>query len=456
MSSARPRSLLSSTSFRLVLLCAVVIVIAFALAGLGAWVVTKSAAQHASRERILLEMEALQDEINDEGINAAVAAIRTRQHMPGALEYRLIAPNGAVLIGDLEIETPVRGWSAIYPPDTGETKGPDLVVFNQPTAGGGSLIVAEDLERTEGVRYAVLRTLLWIGAGALLVSLVIGYLATRSALLRMDRLFSAVERAGAGDFSARVPASSPRNETDVDVLGRQINAMLTQIDTLVGNLRRVSTDIAHDLRTPLTHVRQSLEEIQAAPSLDGAKEAAQSARQKIDELMRVFDATLRLAEIEAGAARARFAPVDLAALIERLADAYRPDIEGAGGSLRVAIEGPRMIEGDADLLTQALANLLDNAIAHAAPSAAIVLRLSAGANGVSIDVEDNGPGVPAADRARVLEPYVRLDRSRSSRGVGLGLSIVNAIARLHGARLMLDDAAPGLRVRMNWSAAAAE
>lgn len=456
MLSARPRSLLTSTSFRLALVCAAVIAVAFAFAGAGAWIVTKSAAEHASRERILLEMDALQDEINDEGIGAAVAAIRARQHMPGALEYRLIGPDGSVLIGELEVDAPARGWSAIYPPDTGDTKGPDLVVLNQPITGGGSLIVAEDLERTEGVRYAVLRTLFWIGAGALLLSLIIGYLATRRTLLQMNRLFSAVERAGTGDLSARVPTSSARGSTDVDVLGRQINAMLAQIDTLVGNLRRVSTDIAHDLRTPLTHVRQNLEDIQAAPSLDGAKEAAQTARQKIDELMRVFDATLRLAEIEAGAARARFAPVDLAALIERLADAYRPDIESAGGSLRVTIEGPTTIEGDADLLTQALANLLDNAIAHAAPSAAIVLRLSAGASGISIDVEDNGPGVPAADRARVLEPYVRLDRSRTSRGVGLGLSIVNAIARLHGAHLSLDDTAPGLRVRMNWSAAAAE
>jgi signal transduction histidine kinase len=164
---------------------------------------------------------------------------------------------------------------------------------------------------------------------------------------------------------------------------------------------------------------------------------------------------LRLAEIEAGSAHARFGPVDLAAIVERVAHAYRPDIEGSGRTFSVSLPARAMVAGDADLLAQALANLLDNAMVHTPRGAPIAVRLSEDAGGVRLTIQDEGPGIPLAERTRALEPFVRLDGSRTSSGAGLGLSIVNAIARLHGAQLALHDARPGLRVEIVWPASTA-
>lgn len=451
MSSAPLRSLFASTSFRLSLVCATVIILAFGLAGLGAWVVTRSAAEQAGRQRIELEMAFLQNEVQVSGISTAIATIEARQRVPGALEYRLIGANGETLAGHLNVSTPPAGWSTLYLDRAVDgAASPDLILLNEDIPGGARLIIAEDLERTEWVRYAVLRTLSWIALGALVLSVGAGYLVARGALQHMDQLIAAMAQVARGDLSTRLPVKAGSN--DVDVLSRGINTMLERIDVLVTNLKRVSGDIAHDLRTPLTHVRQQLDEARNATDLETAKAAAHNAQVKIDDLMRIFAATLRLTEIEAGAAQARFAPVNLAELLERVADAYRPEIESGGGTLEIEVVEPILIQGDADLLAQALANLLDNSIAHAPSNVARAVRLRATAEAILLEVEDRGPGIPAADVDRVLEPFVRLDHSRGAGGAGLGLSLVNAIARLHGARLTLKDAHPGLCVEFAWPA----
>jgi signal transduction histidine kinase len=446
MSFAPAERLLASTSFRLALVCAAVILIAFAATGFGLWFVTKSAAERAGRQRIAIEMESLQDEIRDEGLGAAIAAIETRQRAPGALDYRLIGPDGRILTGDLQVDPPAIGWSTAYLPNAGRAPGPDLIILHQPLPNGGALFIAEDLEHTEGVRYEIMSTLIWIGAAALLLAVAAGFFAARSALRQMDGIVSVMQRVSGGDLSARAAPGATR--TDIDLLGQRINAMLAHIDSLVGNLRRVSNDIAHDLRTPLAHVRQQLDDVANAASLDEAKSGARNAQDKIDEVMRIFAAVLRLAEIEAGAAQSRFTTLELDALIERVADAYRPDIESEGGALHIDLS-PVSITGDADLLAQAVGNLLENAMRHAHAST-ITVSLRNDAHGATMIVQDRGPGVPAAEHARVLEPFVRLDRSRKSPGAGLGLSIVNAIARLHNAGVVLTDAAPGLRVEIKW------
>lgn len=444
----RNKTLLASTNFRLTLVLAAVLMAAFALAGVSAWFVTKDAAERSSRERIEIEVGSLIDIANRETMDAAVAAVRSRQHLPGALEYKVLDADGRLLIGDLGVEA-APGWSQVYLPDTAHAPGPDLMILNQAAPGGGSLIVAENLERTEGVRYAVLRTLFWVGLGAALLSIVMGYFATRGTLMRMEDLFSTMERVGAGDLGARVP-DRLGDQTDVDLLGQRINEALARISDLVSNLRRVSTDIAHDLRTPITHVRQDIEAVHAADTLEAAQQAAHGAQTKIERLMRTFEATLRLAEIEAGTARARFSKIDLSEVVDRIADAYRPDIESAGRAF--VVRGPKgvTIDGDADLLALAVSNLLDNALKHAPSGKRIGLRLVSDETRIALEVEDDGPGISIADRGRALDPFVRLDESRSTPGAGLGLSIVSAIAKLHGGALTLGDAQPGLRVAIEW------
>lgn len=440
----------ASTSARLAAIYAALMLIAFLLAGLAVWLATRSAAELQIRERVQSEMSALQQEIRVEGMAAAIAAIRTRMQTPGALEYRLFDENGATLIGDLPVERPALGWSFVDLPDaeTMEEGEEDLLVFSEATPSGGVLAIADDLLHAERIRSAVLSAIFWVGALALTLALAAGFLATRGALARMDALSSALTRVGAGDMATRVPERAGGD--DVDAIGRSVNQMLMRIDLLVTNVRRVSTDVAHDLRTPLTHVRQNLETAASSQDLAAAHESVARAQSKVDDVLRIFAAMLRLAEIEAGTARSRFAPVDLAAVAERVADAYRPDVEASGKKLGLEPGRAVHIDGDADLIAQALANLIENALRHAGPDADVVIRLLETSAAVRLEVEDNGVGLAAEDRARVVDAFVRLDPSRSPMGAGLGLSIVAAIARLHGAELLLEDASPGLRAALVW------
>lgn len=446
MSYARNRRLFASTSFQLALVCALVVAVAFALASVGVWFATSSAAERDSRERVQTEMEFMQSELRDGGIEAAIDAIRLRERFPGA-DYKLVGRDGQLIAGSLGIETPPLGWSTLYlPAPAAGVSSPDYVILSEPTPAGGRLTIAEDLEHTEGVRYTLLRTLFWFGATALFFSLAAGYFVTRGALRQMDELFKTMEKVGAGDLSARVPMREANN--DVDLLGHRINDMLSRIGLLIDNLRRVSTDIAHDLRTPLTHVLHDLDAAATQPSR--LAELTQSAKDRVQGLLRTFDAIMRLAEIEAGSARSRFIDVNLADLVDRVADAYRPDVENRGGRLEVSGQAPWIIQGDPELLSQALANLIENALRHAGPSPNI--KVTATMAEQTLSVEDDGPGIPTEFRKAVLEPYVRLDNSRSTPGAGLGLAIAEAISRLHHATLVLEDAEPGLRVKLIWPA----
>jgi signal transduction histidine kinase len=449
MSFARPERLLASTSARMAVVYALLLVAAFSLAGIAAWFATRTAAEQQIRERVELEMSALQQELQIEGLPAVIAAIETRSESPGALEYRLFDADGNVLIGDLPVTLPSLGWSFLDVADSEALKEgeEDLLVFAQPTQNGGVLVIADDLLHAERVRASVLSSIFWVGGLALLLALGAGAIAARGALRRVDALSATLALAGAGELSVRAPERAGGD--DIDAIARGVNAMLARIDALVANVRRVSTDVAHDLRTPLTHVRQHLEAAAAARDPDAASVAIQNAQNKIDEILRTFAAILRLAEIEAGAARSRFAPLELSSLVERVTDAYRPDMEANGQSVRFEAGEGITIVGDGDLIAQAIGNLLENAMRYAGGEAGIVVRLRGG-DRARLEVEDNGVGVAAGERARVVEPFVRLDSTRSSSGAGLGLSIVAAIAKLHDAEFGLEDANPGLRAVLTW------
>jgi signal transduction histidine kinase len=262
----------------------------------------------------------------------------------------------------------------------------------------------------------------------------------------MRALSEAMRQIGLGNLAAKAPETGG---DEIARMGQGVNEMVARIDSLVVSIRRVSTDIAHDLRTPLAHVRQDLES--AATSADpAAREGIRAAQGRIDDILRVFQAILRLAEIDAGGVRARFSQVDLATVVERVADAYRAETEENGRTLTIGPLSPSEVKGDVDLIAQALANLIENATRHTPPGSSIRVTLGKSVGFVGLVVEDDGPGIPEADRLRVLEPFVRLDGSRSTPGAGLGLSIVNSIARLHGARLSLEDAHPGLRAALDW------
>ena len=454
MSSGALNRLAGSTSFRLSIVFASLLIAAFMIAAFGARIVTKSVAKDELRSRVQLEMQALQDQIRKDGLSDGVSAILARTQSPGSLQYRLASADNKVLAGNLKLDQPRLGWALLDIPEmVAPSKGrrsDDFLVLTEPTREDALLSIGDDFSMGERIREAVLRTLLWIGGASVLIAICAGALATWFAVRRVDGLSRTMLQVGAGDLSVRAATRSGPRRDDVDRLGAGVNDMLDRIALLVANIRRVSTAVAHDLRTPLAHVRQQLDLAASAPTPEASQDAIRLALAKIDDVLRMFEATLRLAEIEAGGARGRFIALNLAELVERVTDAYRPDIEAAGHLFQVAPLDPATITGDGDLIAQGLANLLENTMRHTSPGAPIWVKLRSDQSLVRLDVGDGGPGIPASDRERVVEPFVRLDASRSSPGAGLGLSIVSAIARLHDARLILADANPGLQVSLEW------
>ena len=436
----------SSTSFRLSVAFAGLLIAAFVVAGLGVWAATRSIAERQTREHVTAEMQSIRQEIVVEGLPAGIAAIENRASRPGALEYRLTSPEGLLVAGNLATSDLRLGWQFVDLPDRqGLRHGQDdLIILSERLPDGAVLAIGDDLERGESVRIAVLETLLWIGGLSAAIAVAFGLWITRHTLRRMDLLSASLAAVAGGDLTARTIARSPPRD-DLDRLSVGANAMLDQIMTLVANVRRVSTDVAHDLRTPLSHVRQDLE-LAARDAAPSTLVHIESAQGRLEALLRTFDAMLRLAEIEAGRSRARFAPVNVAELVESVADAYRPDVEVRGGVLAVVESKPLTIEGDADLMAQAVANLIENAMTHGGGSPRITLSVRSDMKTWEIAVSDNGPGIAEADRDKVFEPFARLDASRSTPGSGLGLAIVAAVARLHGASIAMEDAGPGLRV----------
>jgi signal transduction histidine kinase len=453
MSSAATERLLGSTGFRLSAAYAALLVIAFLSVAMAAWVATRSAADRDMRERINLEMISIQYETDAEGMQGAERFIRSRIESPGALEYRLANTSGAVVVGNLKIKNPALGWAKVTQRIAGDrqtkTETNEFLTLTQAMPNGSILTIGDDIRRAEVARSIVLRTLVLVAIPTLILFIGIGVVLAMGTARRMRVLVSAMEQVGRGDLAAKAPEAG---SDEIARIGRSVNEMVARIESLVASVRRVSTDIAHDLRTPLAHMRQELEAAAKSADMATTHEGIRAAQAKIDDILRIFQAILRLAEIDAGGARARFSQVDLAAVVERVADAYQPDVESADHALLVDPLERTEVLGDSDLIAQALANLVENAMSHTPPRTSIRIGLRKTGAFVGFFIEDSGAGIPETERGRVLEPFVRLDSSRSTPGAGLGLSIVNAIARLHGARLSLEDAKPGLRVAMEWPA----
>lgn len=447
----RTDALLRSTSVRLSLVYAGLLITAFVSVGVLIWFAARNTAETELREDIELEVTAIEIELESEGLAAAIAAIKARAEHPGAFEYWVVDASGKHLTGDFADMDGPEGWRHMT---TGAGAEPreEMLILTETLPGGIRLSVGDDLGRARAVQDSVLATLGSIGSAAVVLCLVVGVLVTRRVLSRMEALDATLEKVGAGDIAARFPARA-KSASDVERIGRGVNAMLERVEQLVADVRRVSRDIAHDLRTPLTHLQQRLEQAKTEPTEAARLQALDAAQAKVTEVLKIFDALLRLSEIEAGAATQRMKTIDLAALAERVADAYRPDVEESGRYLKVGSLEPCRVAGDADLLTQALANLIENAMRHTPRGTRIEIGVRSAGGRPTLEVADDGPGVPLSDRQRLIEPFMRLDQSRSTRGSGLGMSLVAAIARFHRAELAITDAGPGLRVALRFPSA---
>ena len=385
---------------------------------------------------------------------AAFVARRERTSAGSHYRYLLLGPHRERLAGTLPALIARAGAFKFELPDAAEAEDasenttdprPDTIrAVGVPRADGAILVVARDeLAMTELTRW-IDRATLWTGAGFVVLALIGGYLIAWAFVARVERVNAAARRVMAGRLDERLPTIGVGDE--FQRLSASLNAMLDRIEALMDGLRQVSTDIAHDLRTPLTRLRHTLERVGPGTSAGEAQEATGIALEQLDSVLATFAALLRIGLIEGGADKAGFAHVDLGDVMRRVADAYRPAAEDAGKDLIDDLAPAVWIDGDAELLTQMFANLIENAIVHGGDRVRIELHRQG--TMLIASVSDNGPGIPAGERAKVLRRFYRLDASRSSSGAGLGLALVSAIAELHGLAMALSDNMPGLRVEL--------
>ena len=313
--------------------------------------------------------------------------------------------------------------------------------------GGLRLLVGHDVRERIRVSALIRESLIWGLAVTIAVSLAGGLLMARSLRGKIDAINRTSREIMAGDISQRIPASGRGDE--FDQLASQLNAMLDQIERLLAGMKQVSDNIAHDLRSPLTRLRSRLEitlmEQQAAPAY---RAAIEETIVEADRLLETFNALLSIAQAESGAPRRAFDSVRLNDVLRDVAELYEPVAEERGVRLEIGRVDTLSLTGDRTLLSQALANLLDNAIKFTPADGHVRLSLVRDGDAARIAVSDDGPGIPEAARARVQERFVRLEESRSTAGSGLGLSLVAAVARLHGGALRLSDNAPGLEAAL--------
>jgi signal transduction histidine kinase len=401
------------------------------------------------------EAELLRAEAQSGDRAALVRAVEARSRPGGPGLYYLADASGTKLAGNLsrlppEIVGSATGGVFRYAPDVHSGTEHLAVAIPVALGGGEELIVGRDVD--EQRRFASeMGTVYFLALGVLtLGGLLAGFAVSRVALKRIETINVAARSIMAGDMSRRIAVTGSGDE--FDGLAANLNAMLERIDALMSGLREVSDNIAHDLKTPLSRLRNSAEAALRESGADAYREGLEHTIEKADELIKTFNSLLLVARLEAGALEENAERFDVGEAVRDVAELYEPVAEERGMGLAVNVEaGPQLI-GNRQLVVQAVANLIENAIKYsgkpgnAGSGAAISIDQHDSADAIEIAVADNGPGIAPEDRERVLKRFVRLEKSRTEPGTGLGLSLVQAVARLHGGSVRLEDNRPGLRV----------
>ena len=454
--------LLSSTPFRLTLACMGAFVVAAALiVGFIAWRANDLLTNKVV-ETLEAEITGLREQFQSGGAERLAAVVAQRSGQPGSSLYMLIDATGRKVAGNLdrvpaEFDGTARGgiFSYARPAPEGRTLVSRLAV-GVPVAvpGGLMLIVGRDIEDLHRFAGSMGQLGLWSIALLSILGIGAGLAVSRSVLRRIETITDASRTIMAGDLSKRIPLNGSGDE--LDRLSENLNGMLARIEDLIGALREVSDNIAHDLKTPLTRLRNRAGAALAHP--DGAacyRDGLVKTIEEADELIKTFNSLLLIARLEAGAVAESMGPADPASIVADVAELYEPVAEEAGLELETSVARGLRLVANRELVSQSVANLVDNAIkysvddSHPRPGGAarrkIALSMARVGDRIEISVADRGPGVAPEDRERALQRFVRLEKSRSRPGSGLGLSLVAAVARLHGGSIRLEDNAPGLR-----------
>jgi signal transduction histidine kinase len=442
-----------TSTFRLAAIYLVVFLLSVgALLGYVFWS-TVGLLERQTEDTIRSEIQALGDQYRLRGLTGVVDVINRRMEDESGTLYLLVNADNERLIGNLAAmpsPEPKDGSWVDFPIVKG--KGAAQVqhmahAFHVELSGGYELLVGRDVEELHSFRNVIQNAFYWGLGLATALGLGGGYLTSRNFLRRVDAITETSRTIMAGDLSRRMPVAGSNDE--LDRLSASLNEMLAQIERLMVGMKEVSSNVAHDLRTPLTRLRARAE---AALRTSSAKEHSAALRQTIvesDKLLQTFSALLSIARAEAGQLRDNLDAIDVAHVLRDVAELYEPLVEDAGGSLKLS-ETPHIpVLADRQLLSQAFSNVIDNAMKYGATAGgdAVQIEIDAKIMGgqAVISVADAGMGIAAENRERVLERFVRLDESRSKPGNGLGLSLVASVMKLHGGNLELLDAEPGLK-----------
>jgi hypothetical protein len=448
--------LFNTTAFKLTLVYLTVFaVFAAFLLGYFAWNTRRLITEQITRT-VDAEITGLSEQYNQGGIRRLVFIIDARARRPGSSLYLVTTFTGDGLAGNVGLLGEGVLEHSVYR-RLDDAEGPEhhaLVRVSQ-LPSGFRLLVGRDLEERERLYEVILAAGQWSIALVIVLGLAGGFFVARRVLRRVDAMTETSRTIMAGDLSGRLPVTG--SEDELDRLAVNLNAMLERIEALMRGFKEVSDNIAHDLKTPLTRLRNRAEEaLRAGKDERGYRAALETTIDESDELIRTFNALLMIARAESGQASTPMDHFDAAEIARGVGELYDPLADEKGISLRVEAGTAAPARGNRELVTQALANLVDNAIKYAKPAGAEVngtpveVVVQAGSDGdrIRLTVADDGPGIPEADRGRVVERFVRLEESRSEPGSGLGLSLVSAVAHLHGGELQLESNEPGLKATL--------
>jgi signal transduction histidine kinase len=449
----RVLSLFRTVAFRIVLVYVVLFAVSAAALVAFAYWNTARALNAETDQTIEAEIAGLSEQYQQQGLAGLTDIILSRSLRGGQALYLLTDSDRHPIAGNLD------SWPTTEPAsgdfiefEYQRRVGTELQSYRARgrifmLTGGFELLVARDVHERYETERIFTTALPWSVALMLLLGILGGGVISRNLLARLESINRTSREIMAGDMSRRIPITTAGDE--YDALAEDLNRMLDRTERLMRGMRDVTDSIAHDLRTPLNRLRNRLESLLGR--VDGESEQGreiEAAVAETDRLIATFNGLLLIAEAEAGVVREAMARVDLSRVVEGVAELYEPLAEEKGLSLAIAPGGAASIRGNFSLISQALANLVDNAIKYTPPGGRVRIAVEDRPMGVALSVADTGPGIPTDERNRVIERFVRLEESRNSPGTGLGLSLVAAVARLHEARLELSDNAPGLKATL--------
>lgn len=408
----------------------------------------------------------------NQGIRALAFAVNRLSSQPGPGIYFLGDAAGLYLLGnvtDVPAEVVINPGVYSFDYERPNPLGDDVaeegrsrrqsegiaVVRSIELVNGMRLVVGRDVVERRGYSAIILQSFMVGVAGIVLFSLIAGGITARRVLRRIDTIQQTSTKIMSGNLSERVPVTKRNDE--FDALATNLNAMLDRIEQLLQGLKEVTDNVAHDLKTPLTRLRNQAEAaLRDTASVETREQALETVIAESDRLIQTFNALLMIARVEAGAPSGALSEINISEIVADVAELYGPVAEDEGIAVETRIAEDVTLKANRELIGQAMVNLLENAMKYARPEDGISGRIDVSLNNeadrVRISVADNGPGIPDGDRKRVLERFVRLEKSRSEPGSGLGLSLVNAVARLHGGTFRIEDNAPGVRAVLEFPA----